>query len=937
MNFIRRKPGLEDHLQKIYNEAYQSSLHSILLETQNKSNSALSSWKSTLSYISNSLCTIDSNPKTEVERKVLASILDIKRQCHDRISFLDKRYDSVPQSPYNTAPYVHNVSQHQQQQQQQQQSLDQSYNSVPDHPLPIPSTGHFVGDPQIRSRNSSRESISGGSAPSSSPPKKGLMKTLRNNKSSKVSSNHLSAASASRAATSAWDSNPSFKESTHQGEGRSHSLGSSGFEKYSMRGHGGGTQGFGKIHKELANEKPKSHSITTKTHHKTSSTPSTSKIIASRNKSTPLLGTHKDEDFPLIDLDKPLNISSPNSTVGPSVLAQNKKSSSKPRPPVPRKPIPLSNRQASTAATSHNFSVDDETAATTLPRLPITKTISAPTTTKDTSTTAMATSPTTAMATPPSTTTATPPTTTIPSRPSGAKLNWPLENENGSDIAADFMVLPHQPRPLRKSPSPKSHSRGPSPCSRNDNASSGSPPTIFVSEGIPAPGSFKSASTSSLSKVTPSLPSTPVAKKYVVIHHNQPSEKAKTSASRQSASGDSRSHAKSTELKAATIAVQSRKSKNNSSSATKTNSQNPKSTAVKKSPLITVSAEDEQPQKQIKRKSDSESSKKPAMTKEEKEWDNRCKKALKNIKGVDDVSAQQILNEIVLKGDEVHWDDIAGLDQAKNSLKETVVYPFLRPDLFSGLREPARGMLLFGPPGTGKTMLARAVATESKSTFFSISASSLMSKFLGESEKLVRALFQLAKELSPSIIFVDEIDSLLSTRSSNGEHESSRRIKNEFLIQWSDLQHAAAGKEHEDVQRVLVLAATNIPWSIDEAARRRFVRRQYIPLPEKETRRSHLEKLLSNQKHALTDEEFEKLLNLTDGFSGSDITALAKDAAMGPLRSLGDALLTTTFDEIRPVGFEDFVSSLKTIRPSVSKEGLEQFENWATLYGSSGA
>jgi SpoVK/Ycf46/Vps4 family AAA+-type ATPase len=241
-------------------------------------------------------------------------------------------------------------------------------------------------------------------------------------------------------------------------------------------------------------------------------------------------------------------------------------------------------------------------------------------------------------------------------------------------------------------------------------------------------------------------------------------------------------------------------------------------------------------------------------------------------KGVDLQSARQILNDIVVRGDEVHWDDIAGLDGAKKALKEAVVYPFLRPDLFSGLREPARGMLLFGPPGTGKTMLARAVATESKSTFFSISSSSLTSKWHGESEKLVRALFGLAKVLAPSIIFVDEIDSLLSARSSGSEHEASRRSKTEFLIQWSDLQRAAAGREQSardkkegDASRVLVLAATNMPWDIDEAARRRFVRRQYIPLPEHHVREQQLRKLLSHQHHELSDEDIEVLVHVTEG------------------------------------------------------------------------
>ncbi|KAF2760682.1 AAA-domain-containing protein [Pseudovirgaria hyperparasitica] len=329
---------------------------------------------------------------------------------------------------------------------------------------------------------------------------------------------------------------------------------------------------------------------------------------------------------------------------------------------------------------------------------------------------------------------------------------------------------------------------------------------------------------------------------------------------------------------------------------------------------------------------------------ESAKWQAETERILKTLpRGIDEAAAKQILNEIVIQGDEVHWDDVAGLDIAKAALKETVVYPFLRPDLFMGLREPARGMLLFGPPGTGKTMLARAVATESRSTFFAISASSLTSKFLGESEKLVRALFALAKAIAPSIIFVDEIDSLLSSRSGSSEHEATRRIKTEFLIAWSDLAKAAAGreqtekeKERGDASRVLVLAATNLPWDIDEAARRRFVRRQYIPLPEGHVRRTQLETLLSHQKHGLSPDDLDELIDLTEGFSGSDITALAKDAAMGPLRSLGEKLLHMTMDEIRPIQIQDFKASLVTIRPSVSKQGLKEFEDWAKEFGERG-
>ncbi|SGZ55857.1 CIC11C00000002333 [Sungouiella intermedia] len=311
---------------------------------------------------------------------------------------------------------------------------------------------------------------------------------------------------------------------------------------------------------------------------------------------------------------------------------------------------------------------------------------------------------------------------------------------------------------------------------------------------------------------------------------------------------------------------------------------------------------------------------------------------IKSIRGIDELAAVQILNDIVVRGDEVYWDDIVGLDAAKSSLKEAVVYPFLRPDLFRGLREPTRGMLLFGPPGTGKTMLARAVATESKSTFFSISSSSLTSKYLGESEKLVKALFLLARKLSPSIVFIDEIDSLLGTRT-EGEIESMRRIKNEFLVQWSELSSAAAGRDSaaSDVSRVLILGATNLPWGIDDAARRRFAKRVYIPLPEDETRRLQISKLLAYQKNTLLEEDYDKLVELTRGFSGSDITLLAKDSAMGPLRSLGDKLLSTPTDQIRPIQLEDFVESLKYIRPSVSSEGLVEYENWSSKFGSSGA
>ncbi|KAL3233764.1 Uncharacterized protein RNJ44_03804 [Nakaseomyces bracarensis] len=318
--------------------------------------------------------------------------------------------------------------------------------------------------------------------------------------------------------------------------------------------------------------------------------------------------------------------------------------------------------------------------------------------------------------------------------------------------------------------------------------------------------------------------------------------------------------------------------------------------------------------------------------------DERIQHVMDTLQGVDQSACEHILDDILIVDEKVYWDDIAGLRTAKNSLKEAVVYPFLRPDLFKGLREPIRGMLLFGPPGTGKTLIAKAVATESNSVFFSISASSLLSKYLGESEKLVRALFYLAKRLAPSIIFIDEIDSLLTARSDN-ENESSRRIKTEVLIQWSALSNAIAQNDHSDGvsdNRVLVLAATNLPWAIDEAARRRFSRRVYIPLPDYETRLLHITKLLSRQPNNLSIPDYEEIAKLTEGYSGSDLTGLAKEAAMEPIREIGDNLMDVDNEKIRGVTFNDFKNALLTMKKSVSPQSLKQFEEWAIEYGSTG-
>uniref|UniRef100_A0A3B5K316 vesicle-fusing ATPase n=1 Tax=Takifugu rubripes TaxID=31033 RepID=A0A3B5K316_TAKRU len=248
----------------------------------------------------------------------------------------------------------------------------------------------------------------------------------------------------------------------------------------------------------------------------------------------------------------------------------------------------------------------------------------------------------------------------------------------------------------------------------------------------------------------------------------------------------------------------------------------------------------------------------------------------------------QLSGAIVMEKPNIKWSDVAGLEGAKEALKEAVILPIKFPHLFTGKRVPWRGILLFGPPGTGKSYLAKAVATEANnSTFFSISSSDLVSKWLGESEKLVKNLFSLAREHKPSIIFIDEIDSLCGSRSEN-ESEAARRIKTEFLVQMQGV-----GNDNEGV---LVLGATNIPWTLDSAIRRRFEKRIYIPLPEEHARGFMFKLHLGSTPNGLTESDFMTLGKKTDGYSGADISIIVRDALMQPVRKVQSA---THFKKVR--------------------------------------
>ncbi|CAH2045256.1 unnamed protein product [Thlaspi arvense] len=291
---------------------------------------------------------------------------------------------------------------------------------------------------------------------------------------------------------------------------------------------------------------------------------------------------------------------------------------------------------------------------------------------------------------------------------------------------------------------------------------------------------------------------------------------------------------------------------------------------------------------------------------------------------------EHVSNEIMDRDPNVRWDDIAGLEHAKKCVTEMVIWPLLRPDIFKGCRSPGKGLLLFGPPGTGKTMIGKAIAGEAKATFFYISASSLTSKWIGEGEKLVRALFGVASCRQPAVIFVDEIDSLLSQRKSDGEHESSRRLKTQFLI---EMEGFDSGSE-----QILLIGATNRPQELDEAARRRLTKRLYIPLPSSEARAWIIRNLLQKDGlFTLSEDDMKIICNLTEGYSGSDMKNLVKDATMGPLREAlkrGIDITNLTKDDMGLVTLQDFKDALQEVRPSVSQNELGIYDNWNNQFGS---
>lgn len=306
----------------------------------------------------------------------------------------------------------------------------------------------------------------------------------------------------------------------------------------------------------------------------------------------------------------------------------------------------------------------------------------------------------------------------------------------------------------------------------------------------------------------------------------------------------------------------------------------------------------------------------------------------------------------------VTFQDIGALDETKESLQELVMLPLRRPDLFNGgLLKPCRGILLFGPPGTGKTMLAKAIANEAGASFINVSMSTITSKWFGEDEKNIRALFTLAAKVSPTIIFVDEVDSMLGQRTRVGEHEAMRKIKNEFMTHWDGLLTKSS-------ERILVLAATNRPFDLDEAIIRRFERRIMVGLPSVESREMILKTLLAKEKAEGLD--FKELATMTEGYSGSDLKNLCVTAAYQPVReliqqerlkdmekkrraqegkssedvsNLQDEATEERVIALRPLNMEDMRQAKNQVAASFASEGsvMSELQQWNELYGEGGS
>ena len=285
---------------------------------------------------------------------------------------------------------------------------------------------------------------------------------------------------------------------------------------------------------------------------------------------------------------------------------------------------------------------------------------------------------------------------------------------------------------------------------------------------------------------------------------------------------------------------------------------------------------------------------------------------------------EMISDTIITERPNIKLSEVAGLADAKQTIDDAILTPMKHPELFKGkARQPWRGILFYGPAGCGKTLVAKAVASEVNATFFNVSAANIVSKWLGESERLVRSLFEQARKNQPAIIFIDELDSIGVSRSGD-DVGGERRLKTQLL---TELQGLASNVE----ERITLIGATNLPWELDFALRSRFEKKIHVPLPGRDARAKIFE-IHMEDVEVSPNIEYDELADLTEGYSGRDISVVCREAAMEPIRDLQRSGRMDDEQEIldiRPVSRDDFLQAIENIRPATPPEDVKRYIDWA--------